>query len=427
MKIKVNHELCNDWLDEQDIAELLPRITAAHEALHQHSGLGSEYTGWLELPENYDKEELMKINQCAKDIRKNCEVFLVVGIGGSYLGAKTAIDLLGNNAAEGSPEVLFIGNTLSATRIKRVLSFIQNKEVFVNVISKSGKTLEPALAFRFIYNFLLEKYGEKEAMKHIVITTDKAKGLLKPFALKNNITTFEVPDEVGGRFSVLTAVGLLPMAVAGINIQDVMSGALEAMNEYSEKSISKNYCYRYAALRYLMYKKLHKKIELFAYYEPDLGSFAEWLKQLFGESEGKQLRGLFPASVSNTTDLHSLGQYVQNGERILFETTLWIDKPINTLKVPTMEDNYDQLDYLAGRDVSWINEMAMQGTIEAHHTGGVPGIRINIEEISAFGLGKLFYFFQKACGIGGYLLEINPFDQPGVEDYKSNMLNLLKQ
>ncbi|MEI7884293.1 MAG: glucose-6-phosphate isomerase [Clostridia bacterium] len=427
MKIKINHELCKDWLNEKDIKNLIPKMTAAHEALHQHNGLGSEYTGWLSLPENHDKMELMRINDCATEIRKKCEVFLVIGIGGSYLGAKTAIDLLESDGIIGAPIVLFIGNTLSATKIKQVLAFIQNKEVIVNVISKSGKTLEPALAFRFIYGFLLEKYGKKEAMKHIVITTDKEKGLLKPFALENNIPTFEVPDDVGGRFSVLTAVGLLPMAVAGINIQDIMDGALEGMNEYAVNDISENNCYRYAALRYLMYKKLQKKIELFAYYEPNLGSFAEWLKQLFGESEGKQLQGLFPASVCNTTDLHSLGQYVQNGERILFETTLWIDKPMNNLKVPTIPDDYDKLNYLTGKDVSWINRMAMQGTVEAHYAGGIPGISLNIEEISAFGIGKMFYFFEKACGIGGYLLEINPFDQPGVEDYKSNMLNLLKR
>ncbi len=391
---------------------------------------GSEFLGWLDLPKKYDREEFKRIKQAAKKIQQQSEVLVVIGIGGSYLGAKAAIEMLShsfyNNLPKKqrkTPEIYFAGTNLSGTYLTHLQEVIGDRDFSVNVISKSGTTTEPAIAFRIFKNKLEEKYGREGAKERIFATTDKAKGALKKLSDEEGYETFVVPDDVGGRFSVLTAVGLLPIAVAGIDISELMKGAADATQDF-KKPYSENPCYQYAALRNILYNK-GKAIEMLISYEPRLHYIAEWWKQLYGESEGKDGKGIFPASADFTSDLHSLGQYIQDGRRHLFETMIEIQRPEADLTVEKEKSDLDGLNYLAGKTLDFVNKKAAQGTVEAHVDGGVPNLKITIPTVSAYHLGYLFFFFEKACAVSGYLLGVNPFDQPGVEAYKKNMFRLL--
>ena len=383
--------------------------------------------GWLKLPTNYDKKEFERIKKASNRIRKNSEVFIVIGIGGSYLGARAVIEALSTTfymPKKNTPQIIYVGNNLSPNYLQDVIDFIQGKDISINVISKSGTTTEPAIAFRIFREILETKYGIKEARKRIYVTTDKVKGALKTLADEEDYETFVIPDNVGGRYSVLTAVGLLPIAVAGINIQKLMDGARNAQEKYLDIDLKYNECYKYAVARNILLNK-QKNIELLANYEPKLHYFTEWWKQLFGESEGKNEKGIFPAGVDFTTDLHSMGQYIQEGERILFETVLSVEKSKNDIKIKQEEDNLDGLNFLEGKSLDFINKKAMEGTIKAHVDGEVPNILIQIEQLDEENMGELIYFFEKACAISGSLLGVNPFNQPGVEKYKKNMFKLL--
>ena len=405
-------------------------VEQAAKMLHSKKGPGNDFPGWLDLPKKYDKKEFKRIQLAARSIREGSEVLVVVGIGGSYLGAKAAIEMLGhsfyNNLPKGKrngPEIYFAGTNISATYLTHLLDIIGDRAFSINIISKSGTTTEPAISFRILKEKLEKKYGKREAKNRIYATTDKEKGALKKLAEKEGYESFVVPDNVGGRFSVLTAVGLLPIAVAGIDISQLMKGAAAAMTDL-KKPFAQNPCYQYAALRNIFYKK-GKTIEMLINYEPRLQYLAEWWKQLFGESEGKDGKGLFPASAGFTTDLHSLGQYIQDGRRHIFETLLQIDNPGNDIILKKQKQNLDGLNYLAGKSMDYVNKKAAEGTIEAHVEGGVPNLIINLPQATPWHVGYLFYFFEKACAVSGYLLGVNPFDQPGVEAYKKNMFRLL--
>ncbi len=418
-------------LNKEEIDKIAPFVQVAHEMLHTGSGAGNDYIGWLKWPLQYDKEEFTAVKSAAKEIQSNSDIFIVIGIGGSYLGARAAIELLShtfyNQLEKGkrkTPEIYFVGNNISATYIKHLFDLLENKDVSVNVISKSGTTTEPALAFRLFREWLIQKYGKEEASKRIYATTDKSKGALRQLAENEGYKTFVIPDNVGGRYSVLTAVGLLPIAVSGANIDMLMDGAREGLEEFKETDMAKNTCYQYAAARHALYQK-GKTIELLVNYEPSLQYFSEWWKQLFGESEGKDNKGIFPASVHFTTDLHSMGQYIQDGRRDLFETVIHIENPVIDIEIENDNDNLDGLNYLAGKTINFVNKKALEGTALAHQDGGVPNLLITLSEINEFSLGKLIYFFEKACGISGYLQGVNPFNQPGVEEYKKNMFALL--
>ena len=419
------------FINENQIANMEPQVKLAHDMLHKKNGPGNDFLGWLDLPSNYDREEFSRIRKAALKIRKDSDVLLVIGIGGSYLGARAAIELLSHSFANiaskkvrKSPQILFCGNSLSANYLQDLMDLLEGKDVSVNIISKSGTTTEPAIAFRIFRAYMENKYGKEEAKGRIYATTDKARGALKGLADEEGYETFVVPDDVGGRFSVLTAVGLLPIAVAGIDIREIMKGAKDASLAYKKVSVTENPCYRYAAVRNCLLRSGYST-EIMVNYEPSFHYMTEWWKQLFGESEGKDGRGIFPAGVDNTTDLHSMGQYVQDGQRILFETVVAIDTPRHTFEIPNDKDNLDGLNFLSGMDLNEVNKKALQGTVLAHVDGKVPNLIVHVPELTAYWFGQLVYFFEKACGISGYLLSVNPFNQPGVEAYKKNMFALL--
>lgn len=429
--ITFNYDKALRFFSKEELENLNPFVQEAHNMLHEKTGAGSDYLGWVDLPENYDKEEYSRIKQAAEKIRKDSDVLLVIGIGGSYLGARAAIEMLNHSffnllskSDRNAPQIIFVGHHLSSTYMSELFDLIKDKDVSINVISKSGTTTEPAIAFRIFKKFLEEKYGVDEAKSRIYATTDKEKGALKSSADEAEYETFVIPDDVGGRYSVLTAVGLLPIAVSGVSIDAIMQGAQDAMKELSEPSLDKNPAYQYAAVRNLLYQK-GKLIELLVNYEPGLHYFAEWWKQLFGESEGKDHKGLYPASANFSTDLHSLGQYIQEGRRHLFETVLHVQTSRKELILEEDEKNSDGLNYLAGKTIHDVNEKAFQGTLLAHTDGEVPNLVIDLPKLDPYTFGYLVYFFEKACGISGYLLGVNPFNQPGVEAYKKNMFALL--
>ena len=407
------------------------QIVVAHKMLHEKTGAGNDFLGWVDLPVDYDKDEFERIQKAAEKIQGDSDVLIVIGIGGSYLGARACIDALSHtfyNALSKekrkTPEIYYVGNNISGTYLKDLLDVCEGKEVSVNVISKSGTTTEPAIAFRVFKQFMEEKYGKEEAKNRIFATTDKARGALLTLSQEEGYETFTIPDDVGGRFSVLTAVGLLPIATAGINIAELMQGAADARAEYSNENVEENACYQYAAVRNALLRK-GKTTEIIVNYEPCLQYFGEWWKQLYGESEGKDGKGLYPSSVNFSTDLHSLGQYIQDGQRILFETVINVENPRKDVELKKEASDLDGLNYLAGKTMDFVNKQAFQGTILAHVDGGVPNVVINLPAINAYHMGQLIYFFEKACGISGYLLGVNPFDQPGVEEYKKNMFALL--
>ncbi len=407
------------------LKQIQKEITGAAKALRSGTGKGAEFTGWLNLPDTYDKDEFTRIEHAAKKIRRQADVLVVIGIGGSYLGAKAAIDMLSPYFEKKKKlEVVFAGQQMSSTYLADLVDYVATKDFAVNVISKSGTTTEPAIAFRVFKNLLQEKYGVEGAKDRIYATTDKAKGALRTLAVDQGFETFVVPDDVGGRFSVLTAVGLLPIAAAGINIRQIMKGAKAAKRAYKTNSVLKNDAHLYAAMRNLLYRG-NKAIELMVDYEPALASFAGWWKQLFGESEGKNRMGIFPAAASFTTELHSLGQYVQDGRRIFFETVLKVESPRRAVVIGTEKTDLDGLNYLAGKTVDYVNGKALEGTLLAHEEGMVPNLVLSIPELTPYVFGELVYFFEYACGISAYVLGVNPFDQPGVEAYKKNMFALL--
>ena len=406
----------NSLISEEEIVKFDKKIIKAHKELHNDTTNINDFKGWVEL--DFDTQEIDRIKSIANRIRSNSEVLVVVGIGGSYLGARAVIEALSNNFEKSN--VIYAGNNMSPDYINDLLDYLKDKDFSVNVISKSGTTTEPAIAFELLKILLVKKYGQREASKRIYVTTDKEKGVLRKEANEKGYETFVIPDNVGGRYSVLTPVGLLPIAAAGIDIDKIITGAKTAMKKYSV--VEDNECYKYAVLRNILYKK-GKKIEILASYEPKLHYFMEWWKQLFGESEGKENKGIFPVSVGYTTDLHSLGQYVQEGERHLFETVIDIENPYRDIEFSIDENSH--LNYLDGKTLNFANHSAMQGTITAHVEGGVPNIVIKIEELDEYSIGELIYFFEKACAISGYLLNVNPFNQPGVEFYKKEMFRLL--
>ena len=419
------------FLKEHEVDYLEDMVKVAHEKLHNKTGAGSDFLGWVDLPVNYDKDEFERIKKAAEKIKSDSDVLVVIGIGGSYLGARAAIEMLSHsfqNSLDASkrtvPQIFYCGNNISSTYLAELLEAVEGKDISVNVISKSGTTTEPAIAFRVFKSYLEKKYGKEEAKNRIYATTDKAKGALKTLADTEGYQTFVVPDDVGGRFSVLTAVGLLPIAAAGIDIDEMMKGAADGREEYSNPNLKENAAYQYAAARNALYNK-GKSVEMLVNYEPALHYFNEWWKQLFGESEGKDNKGLFPAAADFSTDLHSMGQYIQEGQRNLIETVINVENPKKSLIIEATEDNLDGLNFLAGKDMDYVNKRAFQGTLLAHNDGGVPNMVVNVPELSAYYFGKLVYFFEKACGISGYLLAVNPFDQPGVEAYKKNMFALL--
>ncbi len=419
------------FVGQHEIDNMAEYIKSAHEMLHNKTGAGNDFLGWVELPTNYDKEEFARIKKAAQKIRSDSDVLVVIGIGGSYLGARAAVEMLQHsfyNALDSDkrkgPQVFFAGNNISSTYMADLLEAVEGKDISVNVISKSGTTTEPAIAFRIFKELLEKKYGKEGAKSRIYATTDKARGALKSLADAEGYETFVISDDIGGRYSVLTAVGLLPIAAAGIDIDAMMQGAKEAEDEYDNADVATNPCYQYAAVRNALYRK-GKSIELLVNYEPALHYFGEWWKQLYGESEGKDNKGIFPAAADFSSDLHSMGQYIQQGQRILFETAVLVEKPRKDVEIRSTEENIDGLNFLAGRTIDYVNSKAAAGTQLAHNDGGVPNLVVKVPSLDAYNFGKLVYFFEKACGISGYLLGVNPFDQPGVEAYKKNMFALL--
>lgn len=428
MSLKLNDRYLSQFIAEHEYANIQPAVSAAHRQLIERNGAGNDFLGWVDLPENYDKEEFARIKVAAKKIQNSCDVLVVIGIGGSYLGARAAIEFLKssnyNSLKKSTPDIYFAGCDISAVSISEILEICDGKDVCINVISKSGTTTEPAVAFRVFRDLLESKYGKDAAKDRIFVTTDKAKGTLKSFSDKAGYETFVVPDDVGGRFSVLTAVGLLPIAVAGIDIDELMSGANAARLAYRDEDISRNDAYKYAAIRNILYRK-GKTTEVLVGYESYAKMLNEWWKQLYGESEGKDGRGLFPASVIFSTDLHSLGQYIQEGNRNLFETVISVEDNGIEFKIPHDPNDIDGLNFLSGVDLNTVKKTAMVGTLLAHVDGGVPNVLLEMKDRSAYSLGYVFYFFELACAISGYMLGVNPFNQPGVEAYKKNMFALL--
>ncbi|MBQ3064038.1 MAG: glucose-6-phosphate isomerase [Clostridia bacterium] len=428
MSIRLIENYVAPFVREAEVLQMQPTVTAVHDMLHAKTGPGKDFLGWIDLPRDYDKEEFVRIKAAAERIKKSCDVFIVIGIGGSYLGARAVVEFLKsplyNNLKKDTPDIYFSGCNISASNMQELLSICEGRDVCINVISKSGTTTEPAVAFRIFREMLEKKYGAEGARERIFVTTDRARGTLKSFADQAGFETFVVPDDVGGRFSVLTAVGLLPIAVSGIDLDELMGGADAARVALADPDLTKNDCYKYAALRNILLRK-GKTTEILVGYEPFMQMFSEWWKQLYGESEGKDGKGIFPASVIFSTDLHSLGQYVQDGMRNLFETVISIKDTGASQPVPFDPANIDGLNFLAGKDLTYVNGMAMQGTLFAHVDGGVPNIVLELGSRTAHALGYMIYFFEKACAISGYLLGVNPFDQPGVEAYKKNMFALL--
>jgi glucose-6-phosphate isomerase len=419
------------YLADHEISSLQPMVNVAHELIHNGTGAGNDFLGWVDLPVDYDKDEFKRIKKAAEKIRNDSDVLIVIGIGGSYLGARATIETLSHTFSSAldkdtrkSPLIYYSGNNISSTYLSDLIEVIKDKDFSVNVISKSGTTTEPAIAFRIFRELLEKKYGVEEARKRIYATTDAKKGALKTLATKEGYESFVVPDSTGGRYSVLTAVGLLPIAAAGIDIDELMKGAAAAREAYKEKDIEKNDCYKYAAVRNALYAK-GKAIEIVANFEPSLHYFGEWWKQLFGESEGKDQKGIFPAAADFSTDLHSLGQFIQEGSRNIFETFINVEKPRKEITVGTDSEDLDGLNFLTGKTIDFVNKQAFRGTVLAHNDGGVPVNIVSIPELTPYYFGYLIYFFEKACGISGYLLGVNPFNQPGVEAYKKNMFALL--
>ena len=427
MSVKFNGKYLAKFVKDSEFEAIWPQVKAAHEMMEGRNGPGNDFLGWVDLPVNYDKEEFARIKAAAEKICSDSDVLVVIGIGGSYLGARAAIEAIKgqmyNCTCKKTPQIFFAGNSISPAYLQDILACCEGKEVSVNVISKSGTTTEPALAFRVFKKYLEERYGKEGAAKRIYATTDRSRGTLKKQADEEGWPTFVVPDDVGGRYSVLTAVGLLPIACAGCDIDALMQGASDARAEYSSCTPD-NDCYKYAAARNILYRK-GKAVELLAAYEPNFTMMNEWYKQLFGESEGKDNKGLMPTSVVFSTDLHSMGQFVQEGARVMFETVVNIHKPSQDLFIENDEENLDGLNFLANQNMSVVNEKAMQGTILAHTDGDVPNIVLETPSLNEYDLGYLIYFFERACAISGYLLSVNPFDQPGVESYKKNMFALL--
>lgn len=429
--IQFSYQHALDFMNKEELHNLSEFVTVAHQAIHNKTGPGNDFLGWVDLPKNYDKEEYARIKAAAEKIQKDSDILLVIGIGGSYLGAKAALEMLNHSfqnmltkEQRKVPQIIFAGHHMSSTYMQELFEVLEEKDFSINIISKSGTTTEPAIAFRVFKKYLEDKYGKEEAKSRIYATTDKARGALKGVADEAGYETFVIPDDVGGRFSVLTAVGLLPIAVSGINIDAMMQGAADALTDFAEPSLEKNIAYQYAAVRNVLYNK-GKTIEMLVNYEPSLQYFSEWWKQLYGESEGKDQKGIFPTSANFSTDLHSLGQYIQDGRRDLFETVIHVNKSKIDLTLEAEENDSDGLNYLAGKTVHEINDKAYQGTLLAHTDGGVPNLIIEVPALDAYTFGYLVYFFEKACALSGYLLGVNPFDQPGVEAYKKNMFALL--
>lgn len=430
---EIKLDLKNSKISQKDILEYKEKVEEIHKDLHKRANNENDFVGWLNLPTEYDKKEFARIKKAAKKIKKESDILVVIGIGGSYLGARAVIESLTSSfynmlpdKQRKYPQVLYVGNNLSPNYINELIEYIGNKDFSVNVISKSGTTTEPAIAFRIFREILENKYGIDEARSRIYATTDKEKGALKTLAQNEGYEQFVVPDNIGGRYSVLTAVGLLPIAVAGIDIDKLMEGARVGEVRYNDQNLKYNQCYQYAVVRNILYKE-SKDIEILANYEPKMHYFTEWWKQLFGESEGKDKKGIFTAGVDLTTDLHSMGQYIQEGKRNLFETVIEIEQPNTDLTINPDDDNLDGLNYLAGKGLDYVNKKAMEGTIKAHVTGEVPNILIKMEKLDEENIGELIYFFEKACAMSGMLLGVNPFNQPGVEEYKKNMFKLLKK
>lgn len=421
-QIVLDDSYIKSFVGEKELLDYKEKVKEVHKMLHEGTGKGSDFLGWVHLPVEYDKEEFGRIKMAAEKIRKDSDVLIVIGIGGSYLGARAVIEAL--QKTNDKLQIYYAGNDLSGRHMADLLAKIEGKDISLNVISKSGTTTEPAIAFRILRNYMEEKYGEAEAAKRIYATTDKQKGALKILADKKGYKTFVVPDNVGGRYSVLTAVGLLPIAAADINIEQMMEGANKAREIFNNENLEENDCYKYAVYRNILYKN-KKATEILANYEPRLHFVSEWWKQLFGESEGKENKGIFPASVDLTTDLHSMGQWMQEGVRNIFETVISIEEDEIKMEIPNDLENLDGMNFVAGKTIDFVNKKAMEGTIMAHTDGGVPNLIIKMADLSAFSLGYLFYFFEKACAISGYILGVNPFDQPGVEAYKKNMFRLL--
>lgn len=428
MALKLNDNYVKNFITDDELKAMVPAVEDAHQKIVDKSGEGADFLGWVDLPVNYDKEEFERIKKAAAKIKSDSQALVVIGIGGSYLGARAAIEFCTsqnyNLIKKDTPNIYFSGNSISGNSLSELVDLVKDVDFSINVISKSGTTTEPAIAFRIFRELLIEKYGEEEASKRIYVTTDKARGTLKEFSDKAGYETFVVPDDVGGRYSVLTAVGLLPIAVAGIDIDKMMQGAADAREAYSVCDIENNDCYKYAAIRNVLLQK-GKAVELMVAYEPDFTMMNEWFKQLYGESEGKDGKGIFPSSVICSTDLHSMGQYIQDGVRMLFETSVMFTKPKREVVIKEDEVNADGLNFLAGQTMDYVNRRAYLGTLLAHVDGGVPNICIEIPEMSEYEFGYLVYFFEKACAISGYILGVNPFNQPGVESYKKNMFALL--
>lgn len=427
MSLKLNTKYLKDFINPDELAGIKAQVESAAETLHNKTGLGSDFLGWVNLPTDYDKEEFARIKAAAEKIKSNSDVLVVIGIGGSYLGARAAIELLKsplyNNMKKDTPDIYYIGNSINPNYLNEVISLCKDRDFSVNVISKSGTTTEPALAFRIFKKMVEEKYGKEGAKERIFATTDKARGTLKSLSDTEGYETFVIPDDVGGRFSVLTAVGLLPIAVAGCDIDALMKGAAKAQADFCA-DFDNNDCYKYAALRNILYRK-GKSVEMLVSYDPSFVMMSEWYKQLFGESEGKDNKGIFPSSAVFSTDLHSMGQYIQDGARILFETVVDIKNPKTDLFLEPDAENLDGLNFLTNQNMSVVNRKAFEGTVLAHTEGGVPNIILELENTTEESIGYMIYFFEKACAVSGYVLGVNPFNQPGVESYKSNMFALL--
>ena len=431
--IKLDFAGMEPFVNEEELLQMEDKIYQAHDMLLNKTGKGAEMLGWMDLPYDTKEEEVKRIVASAEKIKRQADVFIVIGIGGSYLGAKAVIDLFTNTfsnmlprSERKFPEIIFAGNNLSGKYLRELVEYVQDKDIAINVISKSGTTLEPAIAFRVLRMLMEEKYGISGAAERIYVTTDAQSGLLKQIADDNEYETFVIPKNVGGRYSVLTPVGLLPIAVAGLDIQELLDGAMFASHLYNDKTLMKNDCYKYVAYRNILHEK-GKDIEILSSFEPSFMYFIEWFKQLFGESEGKDGLGIFPAGATFSTDLHSMGQLIQDGKRNIMETFINIEVDRSFIKLPETEKNEDNLNYLAGKEIDYINEQAFRGTVEAHVNGGVPSIIINLQDLTEYNIGELIFFFEKACAMSGYVLGVNPFNQPGVEAYKKNMMNLLKK
>jgi len=427
MSLKLNTKYLKDYVGADELIGIKSQVEAAAEALHSKTGLGNDFLGWVDLPTNYDKDEFARIKAAAEKIKKNSDILIVIGIGGSYLGARAAIELLKsplyNNIKKDTPDIYYVGNSINPAYLNEIIALCDGKDFSVNVISKSGTTTEPALAFRIFKKMVEDKYGKEGAKERIFATTDKARGTLKSLSDTEGYETFVIPDDVGGRFSVLTAVGLLPIAVAGCDIDALMKGAAKAQADLCA-DFDNNDCYKYAALRNILYRK-GKSVEMLVSYDPSFVMMSEWYKQLFGESEGKDNKGIFPSAAVFSTDLHSMGQYIQDGARILFETVVDIKKPKTDLFLEPDAENLDGLNFLTNQNMSVVNRKAFEGTVLAHTEGGVPNIIIELDDTTEESVGYMIYFFEKACAVSGYVLGVNPFNQPGVESYKSNMFALL--